>query len=96
MKTRNNRTERLQAKLVFWRRTAIALGASALSVATFGFRNAPEKKVIGVSGGDSYIYRVYDDGSIDYIQADNQNKSPKGIPGWQPIPIDHALIRQNR
>ncbi|MBX3378661.1 MAG: hypothetical protein KF805_01080 [Phycisphaeraceae bacterium] len=85
---------RLRTEAIFWKRTAIAMGAGALALCLIG--QAQGRKIIGVSGGDSYIYRVYDDGSIDFIQADNQVKSPRGIPNWQPIPIDLDLKRQQR
>jgi len=85
----------LQGKVIFWKRTAIAIGAGTLALCLIGMQNSG-KKIIGVSGGDSYIYRVYDDGSIDFIQADNQIKSVRGIPNWQEIPIDRSLVRQQR
>lgn len=85
----------LQRKVTFWKRTAIAIGAGALALCLVGMQNSG-KKIIGVSGGDSYIYRIYDDGSIDFIQADNQIKTVRGIPNWQEIPIDRSLIRQQR
>jgi len=85
----------LRGKVVFWKRTAIAIGAAAIALCLVGMQ-ASGKKIIGVSGGDSYIYRVYDDGSIDFIQADNQIKTVRGIPNWQEIPIDRTLIRQQR
>jgi len=84
----------LRSKAIFWKRTAIAIGAGALALCLVG--QTAGRKVIGVSGGDSYIYRIYDDGTIDFIQADNQIKSPRGIPNWQEIPIDRSLIRQQR
>lgn len=89
-------TEVLQRKMLFWKRTSIACAAAGLALGVFGFQNSAGKKIVGVSGGDSYIYRVYDDGSIDFIQADNQIKTAKGIPDWQAIPIDASLKRQSR
>jgi len=83
-----------QRRAIFWKRTAIAVGAGAIALCLVG--QTAGKKIIGVSGGDSYIYRIYDDGSIDFIQADNQIKSPRGIPNWQEIPIDRSLVRQQR
>lgn len=85
----------LRRKVNFWQRTALAIGAGALALGLLGMQDTG-KKIVGVSGGDSYIYRVYDDGTIDFIQADNQVKSPKGIPNWQRIPIDATLVRQQR
>ncbi|MBS0189314.1 MAG: hypothetical protein JSS51_14715 [Planctomycetes bacterium] len=87
--------QKLEVSVKFWRRSAVTMGAAA-TVLALGAWNADPKKVIGVSGGDNYIYRVYDDGSIDFIQADNQVRSARGIPSWQPIPIDPSLPRQNR
>ncbi len=85
----------LRSKVLFWKRTAIAIGAGSLALCLVGMQNSG-KKIIGVSGGDSYIYRVYDDGSIDFIQADNQIKTVRGIPNWAEIPIDRSLVRQQR
>ncbi|MGH7242022.1 MAG: hypothetical protein ACREJD_01220 [Phycisphaerales bacterium] len=86
----------LRRKVIFWKGTAIAAVAGGLAIGVAGLQSEPAKKVVGVSGGDSYIYRVYEDGSIDFIQADNQIKSPRGIPNWQQIPIDRGLVRQQR
>ncbi|MBX3389427.1 MAG: hypothetical protein KF691_08225 [Phycisphaeraceae bacterium] len=96
MNSANDEVTVLQKRLLFWKRSAIGCVTGALALGIFGLQNHFERKVIGVSGGDSYIYRVYDDGSIDFIQADNQVKSAKGIPGWQAIPIDPSLKRQSR
>lgn len=84
----------LERKVTFWKRIAIAAGAGLVAACVVG--QSSGKKVAGFSGGDSYIYRIYDDGSIDFIQADNQIKTAKGIPNWQEIPIDRSLIRQQR
>lgn len=94
-----NTEAKWKREVKMWRLGAVAACAVAGFVALGGL-NAQNgqgaKKVIGVSGGDTYIYRVYDDGSIDFIQADGSIKSPKGIPNWVAIPIDPDLKRQTR
>lgn len=79
-----------------WRAACITGLAAVGIVAMAGLQAPTPKRLVGISGGDSYIYRVYDDGSIDFIQADNQIKSSKGIPTWQSIAIDENLRRRER
>ncbi len=79
------------------RKTAsIVLTAAVVGLVLGGMAGGSDRKIIGVAGGDNYLYRVYDDGSVDFLQVNSQIKSVRGIPGWQPIQIDPDLRGPNR
>jgi len=55
-------------------------------------------KVIGVtssvnSDGRVTLYRLYENGAIDYLTPHDGPRTPLGVATWAPIPIDPKLIR---
>ncbi|MGH7242024.1 MAG: hypothetical protein ACREJD_01230 [Phycisphaerales bacterium] len=54
-------------------------------------------KVIGVTSaaqdGKTYVYRLYENGAIDYLTPHEGPRSPLGVATWTPIPIDPKLCR---
>ncbi len=53
-------------------------------------------QVIGVCGGDNYIYRVYDDGSVDFLSPGGSVRSARGVPPWAELAIDPNLVPRRR
>jgi len=55
-------------------------------------------KVIGVtssvnSEGRVTLYRLYENGALDYLTPNDGPRTPLGVATWTPIPIDPKLIR---
>lgn len=54
-------------------------------------------KVVGVTSavrdGKVYLYRLYENGAIDYLTPHDGLRSPLGVATWAPIPIDPKLCR---
>ncbi|MBX3378664.1 MAG: hypothetical protein KF805_01095 [Phycisphaeraceae bacterium] len=54
-------------------------------------------KVIGVTSaqhdGKTYLYRLYENGAIDYLTPHEGPRTSLGVATWTPIPIDPKLIR---
>jgi hypothetical protein len=54
-------------------------------------------KVIGFASGERdgkvYLYRLFENGAIDYITPHDGARSSAGIATWTPIPIDPKLCR---
>ncbi|HEX8876462.1 MAG TPA: hypothetical protein VF777_06920 [Phycisphaerales bacterium] len=54
-------------------------------------------KVIGFASGERngtvYLYRLFENGAVDYITPHDGPKSANGIATWSPIPIDPKLCR---
>ena len=51
------------------------------------------REVTHYTAGDDRLYRVWDDGTIEYLIVDFANGSVEGIPGWARVQIDHSLTR---
>ena len=47
------------------------------------------RSIIGVSGGDLYLFRVYDNGDVQFLDLKSA-KTAKGIAGWTPLAIDNT------
>lgn len=79
-------------------RWAIAgLGVALALLAGLGHAPAqPEPSQAGIThytaGGDR-LYRVWDNGTIEYLIVDFANGSVEGIPGWARVQIDNSLTR---
>jgi hypothetical protein len=75
-----------------WRVIAgcLACGLGGLVLGATG-QPRPSATVIGVSGGDSYIYRVWSDGAVDRLDVRGQVKTARGIATWGRIKIDTQL-----
>lgn len=54
-------------------------------------------KVIGVTSsvhdGKTYLYRLYENGAIDFLTPHDGPRTNLGIATWTPIPIDPKLCR---
>jgi hypothetical protein len=54
-------------------------------------------KVIGFASGERngkvYLYRLFENGAIDYVTPHDGPRSAQGIATWTPIPIDPKLCR---
>lgn len=54
-------------------------------------------KVIGFASGERngkvYLYRLFENGAIDYVTPHDGARSAAGIATWTPIPIDPKLCR---
>lgn len=54
-------------------------------------------KVIGFASaernGKVYLYRLFENGAIDYVTPHDGARSANGIATWTPIPIDPKLCR---
>lgn len=54
-------------------------------------------KVIGFAsadrGGKVHLYRLYENGAIDYVTPHDGARTADGIATWTPIPIDPKLRR---
>lgn len=75
-----------------WRVIAgcLACGLAGLILGATGLPQ-PNATVIGVSGGDSFIYRVWSDGAVDRLDVSGRVKSARGIATWGRIRIDPQL-----
>ncbi|MBZ0170943.1 MAG: hypothetical protein K8E66_01050, partial [Phycisphaerales bacterium] len=45
------------------------------------------------TAGANRLYRIWEDGRIDYLVVDFANGSVEGIPGWARLHIDPNLSR---
>ena len=45
------------------------------------------RSVVGVCGGDRFLFRVYDDGSVHFLDL-KSSRTVEGIAGWTPLAID--------
>lgn len=54
---------------------------------------SPAPEVIHYTAGGDRLYRIWDNGAIEYLIVDFANGSVEGIPGWAPIHIDESLSR---
>lgn len=52
---------------------------------------APQRQWVGVAGGDTMLYQVFDDGSVKYLNTGSRVKTAKGIPTWAELAIDPEL-----
>ena len=86
--TRLARTARRQRVLI------VVLGGLLTVLAGVGFGRATGAAQIEqyTAGGDR-LYRIWDDGRVEYLEVDLANGSVEGIPGWAPVHIDHKLSR---
>ena len=54
-------------------------------------------KVVGVTSavrdGKVYLYRLYENGAMDYLTPHDGPRSSLGVATWAPIPIDPKLCR---
>lgn len=54
-------------------------------------------KVIGFASGERngkvYLYRLFENGAIDYVTPHDGPRTAAGIATWTPIPIDPKLCR---
>lgn len=54
-------------------------------------------KVIGFASGERngkvYLYRLFENGAIDYVTPHDGPRSAQGIASWTPIPMDPKLLR---
>ena len=70
--------------------TASVIGALGLAA---GLALSPaaqdSRRVTGVSGGDRYLFRVYDNGDVQSLDLKSA-KTAKGIAGWTPLAIDNT------
>lgn len=79
------------------RRQRLSIGAlSGALVLTFALgQSRPEASptVTHYAAGGDRLYRIWDDGRIDFLIADFADGSNEGIPGWAPLQIDHGFTR---
>lgn len=88
------RTVRLQ-------RVAIGgMAAALVLLAGFGLGRGPGDgpapvvpEITHYTAGDNRLYRIWDDGSVDYLIVDFAHGSVEGIPGWARVHIDPSLSR---
>lgn len=75
-----------------WRVIAgsLACGLGGLILGATG-QPQPSATVIGVSGGDDFIYRVWSDGAVDRLDVRGRVKTARGIATWGRIKIDPQL-----
>lgn len=70
----------------------IAASAIAALGLAAGLALAPHAQesgtIVGVCGGDRFLFRVYDDGAVHFLDL-KAAKTVEGIAGWTPLPIDH-------
>ncbi|HPO92716.1 MAG TPA: hypothetical protein PL072_04510 [Phycisphaerales bacterium] len=54
-------------------------------------RRGLDAHVVGVAANADMLFRVYSDGSVDYLRIapDTFRKFPNGIPDWALLNIDH-------
>lgn len=50
-----------------------------------------DRTVVGVSGGDRYIFRVYDDNTVDFLDLQSA-KTTQGIADWTMVAIDEGRL----
>lgn len=76
-------------------RLAIAglVGAFALLVGVGQAERGKAAEVREYAAGGDRLYRVWDDGRIEYLIVDFAHGSVEGVPGWAPLQIDHSLSR---
>lgn len=70
---------------------ATLLAGAAALLAAQGQQNRPS--VLGVCASDRILYRVYDDGRVDYLVTEKIPVSTKGAADWAPLPIDNRYTR---
>lgn len=58
-----------------------------------GSRRGIDATVIGVAANSEMLFRVYSDGSVDYLRVSTEacNKYPNGVPDWALFKIDHKM-----
>ena len=79
-----------------WKTAALCLCAVAASGLLLAAAQPAGPRVIGVCGGDKVIYRVYDDGRVDYLVTERAPSSSVGSADWARLPIDPNLTRDSQ
>lgn len=76
------------------------MGAVLVLLAGVGLGRGPApagepqvREVTTYTAGGNRLYRIWSDGSIDYLIVDFANGSVEGIPGWARLEIDQTLSR---
>lgn len=83
------------------RRQRMVIGGMALALvllAGVGLGRGPAagsgaREITHYTAGDNRLYRIWDDGTIDYLIVDFAHGSVEGIPGWATVHIDPSLSR---
>jgi hypothetical protein len=96
---RLGRLGRLERAVRRQRIGTVALGGTLVLLMTVGQAEQPsiERARAGsgpryVAGGDR-LYRIYDNGAIEYLIVDFAHGSVEGIPGWALLHVDETLTR---
>lgn len=63
-----------------------------------GSRRGIDASVVGVAANNDMLFRVYSDGSVDYLRVskDACSQHPNGVPDWALFKIDHTMTHDPR
>ena len=95
-------TASLQRSVRFWKRSTLGMLGLAAIGSTLAFTQPsrqsqpPPRELVGVAGTNAAIYRIYSDGSVDYLIHDLGTVYANGIPDWCPLPINKTLTRDKQ
>jgi len=94
----NPRTSAALSRTIRRQRLTIAGLAAAIALLA-GLGHAPTQpdlsppQITHYTAGGDRLYRIRDDGTIEYLIVDFANGSVEGIPGWARVHIDNSLTR---
>ncbi|MCC6322397.1 MAG: hypothetical protein IT438_13290 [Phycisphaerales bacterium] len=76
-----------------WQLACLSMLALA-GAALLGGQTQPSRSpYIGVCASEKILYRVYEDGRVDYLVTEKAPSSGKGAADWAPLPVDGKYTR---
>jgi len=81
----------LRRRVRVWRAVAIGTVVGATLLAGLGMRSGAGREVIGVAGGDDFIYRIWSDGGVDRLNVSGDVRTSRGIASRARVKIDPSL-----